>query len=181
MLQTLSPMTDTHILKASILNPVLLLSCSWTARRITLAEEHFFNRLWRAGNALSACFVFHTRQARCQTALSRQAPGQERRQPRGTEGCQGWFLTPNISGHQHMQPGPSKFQAGSKFLCSGFSAKMIKASLPSAHRTRVLLTKRQNFCLCTHQNLALGLDYLSLLLHSGSENSGLIKARQWMS
>lgn len=79
-------------------------------------------------------------QAQCQTALSRQRRGRSRARCHGPglpERCQSPSLIPNTCRHQHMQPGPSKFQVGSSFLCSGFSAKMTKASLST--RAGVLL------------------------------------------
>lgn len=80
---------------------------------------------------LSACFAFHNAAS---ARLGVRPPSHGKRRARsgpGTPpGCQGRALTPSISRHQHTQPAPSKFQAGSKFLCSGFSAKMAKAALP---------------------------------------------------
>lgn len=139
MLQTLSLKTDTHILKDSILNPVLLLSCIWTACRITPAEERFLTGFWRPGNALDvSCFArgilrapepAGPGQARCQTALSRQAPGQERRWARGTG-----RMSRMVSCTQAMQAsahvtGTFRISSWKPFLCAGFSAKMTKPSL----------------------------------------------------
>lgn len=93
------------------------------------------------------------------SASAGSAPGPGPRETR-----QGCSLTLNVWSHQHVQPWPSKFQAGSSFCAL--------ASLPKRkeHRFLIVCTSRRSFaafCPCTRQNLALRLDYLPLLLYSG--------------
>lgn len=80
---------------------------------------------------LSACFVFHG-ERRAGSVSDRPltasaAPGAA---PGHHQDARDGLLHRAYVGINTWQPGPSEFQAGSKFLCSGFSAKMAKAAPP---------------------------------------------------
>lgn len=129
---------------------------------------------------LSACFAFHTLHLRGSVSdrplTASAAPGAA---PGHHQDVRDGLWHPASVGINTCNRHLPNFKLEASFYALTSRPKWQKRRFltPSAHRSGAFLL----FCPQTQQNLALGLDYLSLLLHPGSVNSGLIEALWWMS